>query len=439
VYIPNTALGTIVSAILICLFATSCSVEGEVKDDPGIDIIHTQNGDIAGASGSTGGMDGAGQDGLGGPGAAGTNQPQMELSDACASVVNEAQQVQVEVETEVEVEVVVGKPVALYIMLDQSRSMGQVPQQETLTKWQVAVDALNDFVNDPASEDLDIALQYFPLVNGQCGGAGYDTPEVPMGRLLAHAPNITDSLAGHFPGIASGGFVGGSTPIEGALNGVTSFCARFKQDTTMNPEGKDCVAVLVTDGLPSVCSRDWAVLTGIAANAQANAEVMTFTIGMNGADFVLLDQIAQAGNGDCTPDPADLTWSCNVSTGDITFIDALNLIRETVTELRTITEVRTETQIQTLQCEWEIPDPPPDEQFDRDTVNVEFLPTGSDTDKRIIGRVVSRDACLDNLGWYYDDPNNPTRIIACEETCKMIQSSESGKINILLGCGTLIL
>ena len=47
----------------------------------------------------------------------------------------------------------------------------------------MAVDSINTFVNDPASSNLDLALQYFPLLGGDCATGGlYDTPEVPLGH-----------------------------------------------------------------------------------------------------------------------------------------------------------------------------------------------------------------------------------------------------------------
>ena len=436
---PSRTIRAVAIVASLYLGTAGCSAGGDLEDLGAI----VGPGATAGAAGTTGestaGLGGAGFTYPDRFGAAGTGAVVMDSDEACASVVNEAQQVEVLVETEVEVEVLVGEPVALYILLDQSTSMDE--PYFPPTKWQVAVNAISVFVNDPMSENLDIALQYFPLFVGQCTGAGYDTPEVPVGRLPDHAPSITNSLARHYPGIESGQLVmSGNTPIEGALNGATSFCARFMQDPTLNPNSEACVAVLVTDGLPTICSQDPAVLTGIAANALASQGVRTFAIGMQGADFALLDLIAQAGSGDCTPDPADPTWACNVSsTGGTTFIDALNQIRETVTELRKKKEFRTETQVEVLQCNWEIPPPPPDEEFNRDEVNVQFSPTGADADNQIIGRVVSREACRDYLAWYYDDPTTPTQIIACPKTCEMIQAAETGKVNILLGCGTLIL
>lgn len=358
--------------------------------------------------------------------------PDLTEDAACAAFSAEPTQIEVLVPTEVEVEVIEIKPVAIYLILDQSLSMNELSLSGT--KWNVAVSATNDFVNDPDSTNVDLALQYFPLVAGDCQtGAAYDTPEVAMGRLPDNATNISSSLSRHHPGEA-----GLFTPIEGALRGVTSFCARFKQDAVSNPDGEDCIAVLVTDGVPTWCSNDSNLLTGIVADAFAQHSVRTFTIGMSGADFNLLDRLAQAGNGDCTPDPADSSWACNVSSGGTSFTEALKAIRETVTTLETRTEMQTEMQTQTIDCEWEIPDPPNNEDFDKDLVNVRFSPTGDDQQSVTFRRMDSASTCGAYPAWHYDNMDNPASIIACPETCDSIKTADNGKIDILFGCKTEI-
>ncbi len=429
-----------VAAFAALCALVGCSAEGGGTNDglgPGVSYNGSAGGGERGMAG--GGAGAAGFAGTvasysGGTGGTDWTATDSGIDKACASFSTEAKQVEVEVPTEVQVEVVVGSPVAIYLMQDQSWSMNE--QSGATNKWQTAVDSINAFVNDPTSTNIDIALQYFALPGGDCAtGAGYDTPEVPLGTLPGHAANISASLAAHFPGAGGDPF----TPIEGALRGLTAFCTRFKQDPVANPDGEDCVAVLVTDGIPTTCNLDWNVLIGIAADAYNNYGVMTFAIGMAGADFNLLDQIAMAGGGDCTPDPADPTWACNVSTGQITFLDALNQIRDMVTELQTITQIEIQMQPQALECEWEIPEPPAGEQFNPDKVNIQFSASGVAGDEQIIGRVNSADRCGDQLAWHYDDPNNPASMVACPKTCDTIQAAPTGRIDILLGCGTLLI
>jgi hypothetical protein len=42
-------------------------------------------------------------------------------------------------------------------------------------------------------------------------------------------------------------------------------------------------------------------------------------------------------------------------------------------------------------------------------------------------------------GWSYDDPNNPTKVILNGPTCESVKADVGGKINIVLGCRTIIL
>lgn len=351
---------------------------------------------------------------------------------ACRALSSQAKQIEVKVPTQVEVEVIEPGPVAIYLMLDQSGSMTEVSLPSI--KWWVAVDAVTSFVNNKDSINVDMALQYFPLLLGECTtGLGYNTPEVAIGRLPENAQKITDSLTCHIPGM--GGIY---TPIEGALRGMTDYCIWFKQDKTANPDGEDCVGVLVTDGLPTMCNQDSSTLIGIAADAYDMAKVRTFTIGMAGADFDLLEKIAQAGNGDCTPG-TDPSWTCDVSTGKITFLDALNAIRGSITTLKPRTEIRTEVKTKKLDCKWSIPEPPHGEVFDQDLVNVQFSPTGLTQNDSTLGRVEYESKCgVSANSWHYDKTNDPSAIVACPKTCDQIKATDKGKISIVFGCKTVL-
>jgi len=52
--------------------------------------------------------------------------------------------------------------------------------------------------------------------------------------------------------------------------------------------------------------------------------------------------------------------------------------------------------------------------------------------------VASADSCKEK-GWHYDDPAAPTRIVACPQTCDLIQSTPLAEIKILLGCAAVLL
>jgi hypothetical protein len=351
---------------------------------------------------------------------------------ACGAISSQAKQIEVKVPTQVEVEVIEPGPVAIYLMLDQSGSMME-PSLASI-KWWDEVNAVTTFVNDPNSINVDMSLQYFPLLLGDCAsGFGYNMPEVPMARLPDNAKNITDSLTCHIP--VMGGLY---TPLEGALRGMTDYCISFKQDKTANPDGEDCVGVLVTDGLPTMCNQDSAALIDFAANAYKTNKVRTFTIGMAGADFNLLEKIAQAGNGDCTSG-ADPSWTCDVSTGKITFLDALNNIRGSITTLKTRTEMQTKLETKKLDCKWSIPEPPKGEVFDKDLINVQFSATGLTQGFSTLGRVDYESKCgVSANSWYYDKLTDPSAIVACPKTCDEIKAADKGKISIMFGCKTVL-
>lgn len=89
-----------------------------------------------------------------------------------------------------------------------------------------------------------------------------------------------------------------------------------------------------------------------------------------------------------------------------------------------------------IACEWDVPAPPPGEDFDPMKVNVEFDDgAGGGFD---IGYVESEAECANVVdGWYYDDPAAPTKILACPQTCQKIQGVETATIEITLGCDTV--
>jgi hypothetical protein len=88
-----------------------------------------------------------------------------------------------------------------------------------------------------------------------------------------------------------------------------------------------------------------------------------------------------------------------------------------------------------ISCEWVIPDPPDDEVFDPEMVNVDYI--DEEDVVHPIGHVNSADDCDDvSHAWYYDDPDDPETIKVCPQTCFWIQSSPDATIVIKFGCET---
>jgi hypothetical protein len=295
-------------------------------------------------------------------------------------------------------------------------------------------------VTDPNSADIDVAIQYFhpPGVGNQvdeCDGIAHATPAVEAGRLPDHASAIVDSL--NSTQRQTG------TPTVGALTGGTAYCAAFQ---AQHPD-EQCVVVLVTDGQPNGCGLSGgmrgegldpnaeAVLTAIAADGMVNG-VVTFTVGMAGVTaegFGLLDAIAVAGGSDCSPDVAGAE-ACNVSTtGSEGFLNALNAIRDSIAVTETITETITTIETTTVPCQWTIPVPPTGEELDPNLINVNL--SYGDVTESIVSVPTAADCGLTpGHAWYYDDPVNPTIILACPQTCDFLTSDAAASVELLFGC-----
>lgn len=346
---------------------------------------------------------------------AATSEPEV---GSCGASVLKAKSIVVEREVEVWTDVVTTKPATFYLMFDQSLSMG-VSQL-----WQPAVGALKSFLSSEQSEDVSVALQYFPIAHGVCAtGAGYVTPDVGPGMLPGHAQALGRSLDAHAP-------AGLGTPIQGALLGVTEYCKAYQAE---HP-GEQCVSILATDGKPELtigCEEDPAELAAIARRAHDHG-VITFAVGLQGANFELLDEIArQGGAPDC--DPAAPSYACDVSEGPDKLTDALAAIRDSVVTPTVHTELVKKVEHLALSCEWSIPATTDEFRvFDRDKVNIRLSYAGQ-TDMLV--RVPALEACTDH-GWYYDDPESPSRFIACPTVCAAIEEAVDAQVDILLGCQT---
>jgi len=89
-----------------------------------------------------------------------------------------------------------------------------------------------------------------------------------------------------------------------------------------------------------------------------------------------------------------------------------------------------------ISCSWDIPDPPENETFASDMVNMEI---DVDGDVTPIGYVEDPSLCdAVEHGWYYDDPEDPTEIHVCPQTCDMLHGAIDGvEVTIIFGCETI--
>jgi hypothetical protein len=84
-----------------------------------------------------------------------------------------------------------------------------------------------------------------------------------------------------------------------------------------------------------------------------------------------------------------------------------------------------------IACEWSLPTPPPGQTFSVDLVEVNRTTEQGGT--VMFTRVPSLADCGPG-SWYFDDSLNPTRVLACPETCEAMQGEEGGSIDVAFSC-----
>jgi hypothetical protein len=409
-------LGTLVATVGGICAGASCSVEDAGTAGAGATgtgATHTG----AGGSGATGGQAGEGGTlfNTGGNGAGGSTGQ----GGGCAGTSIKAEK----------------RPLDIYLMLDQSGSMTDLVSGGA-TKWDAVTAALATFFQQPGALGIGVGLQYFPLkvpstcpssceTNGDCGLCGpcfhangvgvclnagtdscsaldYATPEVSIAALPGVAPDTLSSLMWHVPA--------GATPTSAALQGAVDYA------TTWATGHGDHVTIvlLATDGDPTECDTNLDHINAIAASASGGTpQVLTFVIGV-GSSLSALNGIAEAG-GTTSAFLVDTSQDVNEQ-----FLAALNQI-----------------QGQALGCTYTIPEPAEGEP-DYSKVNVQYTPGNGGAEQSIPNVGAPANCPPNGDGWYYDNNNAPQQIILCDATCARVSADKSGKIDIVLGCETIV-
>ena len=386
-------------------------------------------------------------------------------------------------------------PIDLYLMIDVSASMLQ-KTADGPSKWEAVRSALSTFFAEPQSEGIGVGLQFFPqiaagsardctsdaacgphgpcfgirtcsglsyiepcataadcaagascipfgycaaskdfctpvggpcaggadtcagIVQGYCLGrdscttADYAMPAVAVSALPASASSLNAALAAQTPD----GYTPTSAALTGAIDQVRALAAA-------HPDRRAAV-VLATDGLPTSCQpREIGAVAAIAARAHAETpSISTFVIGVFGAMEQAaagnLHLLAQSGG---TKQARLVDASHNVTQA---FLAALDDIRATA-----------------VTCEFKVPAMTARGPVDYGNVNVRFTAgNGTTVD---IGYARDRAGCRPGQhGWFYDvDPakGTPTRILTCDATCDLLRSDPKGRIDILIGCKTVLI
>lgn len=328
-------------------------------------------------------------------------------------------------------------PLGMYIMLDRSQSMDETVSGTT--KWEAVTDALKTFVQQPLT-GVSVGIQYFAVPPSQqvscpswcagdvdCNGYGpctpgvgcfacfqgfaedscdavdYATPDVEIAPLPGVAQAIFASINGQQPGT--------NTPTSAALAGAI----QHGQAWAASHPDHVVIAVLATDGEPSECDTNLASINAVAAaGANGDPPILTFVIGV-GALAQALNGIAAAGG---TSSAFIVATNQDVNQQ---FIAALDKIRG-----------------KALGCQYKIPLPPAPEVPDFGKVNVQYTP-GDGGPVQVFANVEDSAHCPSGGdGWYYDDNAFPKTILLCPQTCNKVSVDGAGRIDVVLGCATVV-
>jgi hypothetical protein len=347
------------------------------------------------ASGANGNGLGPAEDNAGGMPDLGNIMEVDPNSAMCVGIANKGEQISVD----------------LFIMFDQSLSMTCMTPAGG-DRWDAVKTPLQTFLQLPSAAGISVGIQYFGnSVVSSCNAADYQTPDVEIGPLPMNAQPIVDSLNRHMPV--------SNTPTPAALVGAINHAIDWKN---AHP-GHTVVVVLVTDGQPNACG---AVADVVNAATQGFMNTIpTYVIGVTSPGTTCnldpnppnqqdLDSVAQAGGTtaallvDVTQNPAQQ------------FVDTMNAIRAK----------------SMVPCQYALPKAPSGQMLDPTKVNVEYVPPGAATGMTIPG--VTMQTCDPAAGgWYYDNPNAPTKINLCPATCTAVTTAQvGGEINISVGCAT---
>ncbi len=356
------------------------------------------SGDSTGGNGSGNGSGGAAGGFSFEPGMAGQagmgNAPEPE---ACAS------------------QTVVGErlPLDVFVLLDQSGSM-----TEGEDRWGPVTAAILGFVDDPTSQGVGVALQYFPLGAQKredpiiCQADNYKTPSVAFAQLPQAAGAIRTSIEAHKFGAAEADTPAHwGTPTGPAVQGVLTYLRTWQAEHADHRT----VLLLATDGQPSrLCAKntikDIAAL--IAEAAAAPAPISTYVIGIGKIES--LNELAEAG------DTGKAAFVVSGSGGEAIrkeFLAALQAIRNAA-----------------VPCAVRIPEAMGT--VDLGKVNVEI--TGAGGNKQVVPRVEGAAACKAGMpAWHFDAADKPNSLVMCPSACEQV-SAPGARIDVVIGCKTVV-
>ncbi len=300
-----------------------------------------------------------------------------------------------------------GVPVDLYVVFDQSGSMATLDDGKIM-RIDAVKGAVTAFLQDPESAGLGVGLGYFgtqPLSCActSCNAADYSTPSVPVAVVPDNTAALLASLAAAQPT--------GETPTGPAIRGACAYVTAWQQKHA----DRQAAILLVTDGEPQApvtsakggCNPTLADAAEAAASCLTASRVRTYVLGV-GPSLNNLNQIAAAGG-------SSSAYLVQNGGGD-GVLAALNAIRKDAQ----------------IPCTLNLPAG----NILLSTLNVVYADSACNL--TTYARVSSVAACPAQGGWYFDDPDQPTKIQLCQASCDQV-AKPGGQLQLSVGCDTVFI
>jgi hypothetical protein len=300
-------------------------------------------------------------------------------------------------------------PFDLYALIDRSQSM----QDPDIDKWELLVTSFTRFLQSGVANGTRFGVGFFPMGpdetcrnDPRCWRGAPCNPDT-----YTHAAVEIQRLPDNYQALVMSIFqppAGGSTVTRPALEGSLIHASNWER---FHP-GRRVVQILITGGPPSpeACQPN---SVGDCANTVAFFSSKTYVIAF-GTDRSALEPIAVAGGGEAFS------------------IDIRDMMTDRLGEV--IQQIRDDE----TDCEWAVPPTVPGFDFGKLNVEVTGLLSTLPQAPTWLTKVKNRQGCDGtNLEWYYDNNTRPTRIIACNATCKGIHQSAATTTRISLGCQSI--
>jgi Mg-chelatase subunit ChlD len=289
-------------------------------------------------------------------------------------------------------------PLDIALLVDTSYSM------DFDLRWQYVKGGLLEFVESPGQGSLGMSLQFFPL-RDQCDIPAYAAPTLAMANVTDMQADIESTLNARR--------MSGGTPIVQALQGVGQYATTWAKAH----DDHRTVIVVATDGVPDdTCAASSLNPPNSLANAAKTAQTLAtgtpplpvFVIGV-GEELDALNTIADAGG----------------TSSAVLIKDGASAQQELTLALRNI-------QKKSLGCEYLVPKDT-SSNIDFNTVNVDFT-VGTRTTSFYYSDGAKNCSLKPDSAWYYDDPQNPTKVVLCPDTCSRVADAPAARIDIAYGC-----